>query len=190
MFAYCGNNPVNGYDPSGTWPRFVDVVIEKGKECVQEFRDYLTERKEMEYSGTLVFGIDYLLGFGAGSSGNLGLGLDNNGNIGLVAGMFYGAGMPGVSLTGFVSLSNASSLQALEGSSFSVGGSGGECAVFGGEATIMPDARKGSTSVAGTFQMGIGVGVPFEVHGQYGESRVVSINIFDLLIRGCDYVLR
>ncbi len=127
---------------------------------------------------------------GAGSSGNLGLGIDNNGNIGLVAGMFYGAGMPGVSLTGFVSLSNASSLLALEGSSFSAGGSGGECAVFGGEATIMHDVRKGSTSVAGTFQMGIGVGVPFEVHGQYGESRVVSFNLFDLLIRGCNYVLR
>ena len=137
MFAYCNNNPVNSFDSIGTRPKWIDDAINKAKEKVAEFRDYLSEQRERENRGTIVVGVDYLAGFGAGTSGNIGLGIDANGNIGVVYGMYYGAGMPGVSLTGFLSVSNVKGLKGLEGKSLSVGGSIGEGAVFGGEITIL-----------------------------------------------------
>ena len=77
----------------------------------------------------------------------------------------------------------------MEGKSFVFGASYGEGAVFGGEVTIMPDHAKGSTSMAGTAQIGIGVGIPFELHSEYARGSVLPINIYDVLIAGCNYIL-
>ena len=96
--------------------------------------------------------------------------------------------MPGASITAFLSISTARNLKKLRGKSLNVGGSGGESWVLGVEATIMPDGEK--IAVAGTIQLGIGIGVPFEIHSQYGATEVYSLNIFDLLSKGCEYVLR
>ena len=65
---------------------------------------------------------------------------------------------------------------------------GGEAGIIGAEVTIMPE--KNNVAVAGTIQIGIGLGIPLEIHSQYGVTEVASFNIFDLLIRGCNYVLR
>ena len=77
----------------------------------------------------------------------------------------------------------------MEGKSFVFGASYREGAVFGGEMTIMPDAAIGFTSTAGTAQTGIGVGIPFELHSEYARGSVLSINIYDVLIAGCNYIL-
>lgn len=130
------------------------------------------------------------MGFGAGTGGSLGIGIDNNGNIGLVTGASGGATMPTLSLTGFVSASNASNLKVLEGNSAIVGASGGEGAVFGGEINIMPDPNKERLSFAGSLQLGVGFGIPFEMHGEYAKGYVFSFNIYDLLISGCDFLLK
>ena len=190
MFAYCLNDPVNCYDSIGTRPKWIDDLINKAKEIVEELREQLSEKKEREDRGTIVVGADYLMGFGAGTSGNIGLGIDRNGNIGVIFGMYYGAAMPGVSITGFLSVSNAKGLNGLKGKSLSVGGSAGEGAVFGGEVTIMPIPGEPTPAIAGTLQMGIGGGIPVETHAQYGETHVISFNLFDILIKGCEYVLR
>ena len=104
--------------------------------------------------------------------------------------MYYGGGIPSVSLAGYASVSDASNLKALEGYSLSVGASGGDGAVFGGEVTFMQDTGKGDMKTAKTFLMGIGVGCPVEMHAVYGRTEVVSFNYLDLLLEGCDYVLQ
>lgn len=151
----------------------------------------MVNAKQKKNSGTVVVGLNGSVGFGAGLGGSYGIGYDHNGNIGVVYGWSAGAALPTASVTGFISVSNASNIEALKDKSIIVGALGGEGVTFGGEVNIMPDTDKGKGkhSVAVTGQIGIGVGVPLELHGERSFGYVYSFNIYDILIAECDYIL-
>lgn len=167
----------------------MENIWDRAKDVVQNIKEALIRAKQDKSNGTLVVGGSCSVGAGVGMGVSAGVGIDNNGNIGLVIGVSTGAALPSASATGFISISNASDLKVLEGDSATIGMSIGEIAVFGGEVNIMPDLGKGNFSYALTGQLGFGVGVPLEFHGEYTRGFVLSFNIYDILILGCEYVL-
>ena len=171
-------------------PNIFDFVYEK----VDEMRSTLIKQKELHKNntGSLVIGVSGAAGAGAEGSFSLGIGIDNDGNIGIVSTGAVGGGLPSLSLSGFISISNAGELQSLDGPSLTTGVSGGELLVGGGEIGIFNDNFKSeddniSTSI--TAQLGIGVGIPVEYHAEYSVGDVKSFNIYDVLIKICDMVL-
>lgn len=175
---------------SKEYPSISDLVYKK----VDEIKETLTKQKELHKNntGSLVIGVSGAAGVGAEGSFSLGIGIDNDGNIGIVSTGAIGGGLPSLSLSGFISISNAGELQSLDGPSLTTGVSGGELLVGGGEIGIFNDNFKSeddniSTSV--TVQFGLVIDVPVEYHTEYSVSDVKSINIYDVLIDICDMVL-
>ena len=164
------------------------------KPSIEQFRDYLIEARGGENNnGTFTIGANISAGFGAGVGLNVGLGIDNNGNVGIIASYAVGAAMPSASVVGYISSSNASSLDALGGESMVYGVSGGEIAVGGIEVATFSDIGENGenkVAVSGTAQAGLGVGIPVEIHGEYSNSGVISVNLYDALISICDFLLR
>ena len=123
----------------------------------------------------------------------MGIGVDAKGNIGIVNSISAGATMPTASIVGFISITNAEKLDSLAGQAMIAGGSGGEIVVAGGELTIFTDNemdnRTADIRYGFSVMAGLGVGTPVELHGEISQGYVSSINIYEILIDCCDYIL-
>ena len=207
MFAYCGNNPVNGMDASGT--RFVNTMMTDSgggfipapcsanytPDFVQycQYHGYsFTEGYSRYYEGKRDDGKTFLLGFslrGAfGISGNISimLAFDTQGNIALYAGGGLGGGFPSASASffgGYVSCPDATRLKGL---TIATGGSAGEVFGLGGDYIVVIDNERNTTyhGVTKSFKTVWNYPLPVEWRCDTSYSfMVIGINIFNNVIR-------
>ena len=136
QLAYCGNGVNYSVDLNGLW--------------------------------TVQIGITF---FGGGASGGMigfGIAIGYSKDSGFTAGFYQTTGGgseigAGGSITGSITISGAGAISALEGTAITIGGSGGEGIVIGGEANIPTDISQIENS-SGTFSIGVGIGTPAEMH--------------------------
>ena len=162
-------------------------------EIVKRIKDELLEKIDTGGDGTIVIGVNLSAGFGGGVGSSMGIGVDAKGNIGIVNSISAGATMPTASIVGFISITNAEKLDSLAGQAMIAGGSGGEIVVAGGELTIFTDNemdnRTADIRYGFSVMAGLGVGTPVELHGEISQGYVSSINIYEILIDCCGYIL-
>ena len=71
LFGYCGNNPVMGYDPTGTWPKWLDKFVDKAKnvwnnvcQTAEQVAEFMNDAKDIilsniEISAGICIGMGY-----------------------------------------------------------------------------------------------------------------------------------
>ena len=149
MYAYCGSNPVNGYDPTGKW------TISTG----------------YNISAFLVGGFTWSINLSLDSSGNIAIQTTKANVFEKQSGAIIGSASAGVSKT--FSVTNCDTVDDLEGIFYNVGASGnvyGPVSV-GGELNFSPDDEL----VGVTFSGGVGAGVDIHASVTNTES-VVKFN--------------
>ena len=191
MFAYCFNNPVNLSDASGCWPTWLKNTIKKVTtkviKPISNFVKKTFSKVDLTYSNGL-----NISGTPSGFIYNLqaGLYIDTKGNMAVQGS--YGAGIttgnPGISATSYQSVTNAPSIDKLNGFGCQVGGSCGFSAgpvpvAVGGDLSFSPDSRADTTYIGWTRNVGVGTpGLEFHVEmSNTGTEhwKWVQINIFD-----------
>ena len=216
LYSYCGNNPVNMVDPTGHMPiqpmavcdggttRVVPEPQESGEDntIVDRIKDIIksgaTElmpiinRAKETFSqlnltwtrGVSVSGTPSFWNFNA----QLGISMDTKGNIALqrtLAGGITG-GTPGISLAAYNMITNAPTIEKLEGEGYQVGGSLGVPVYYvplhaGAEVNIIPDEELNDIYFGATGSLGFGV-PGGELHVEWGETiTLAKLNIFDLV---------
>ena len=127
MFAYCGNNPVNCSDPTGT--SWINDLLDYLREKIEEEKE-----KSKDETGTKTVGFNFASAYGPASFASLGLASDKRGNIGIVISGGGGAGFPSTGVTIFATQTNAPTVEKLNGWGAQVGGSvtvlGGSCLLW------------------------------------------------------------
>ena len=183
MFAYCGNNPVNCSDPTGT--SWINDLLDYLREKIEEEKE-----KSKDETGTKTVGINFASAYGPASFASLGLASDKRGNIGIVISGGGGAGFPSTGVTIFATQTNAPTVEKLNGLGTQVGGSvtvlGGS---VGAEYVLFADSDTGQGYQGITVSMGFSP-LPFnvELHGEVGTSKVFAINVYDVMISIIDWL--
>lgn len=198
MFAYCGNNPIINFDPTGhlyRWRLDPSEIKDMLKSAAQKTKSWSQQTKnELAKSGngTYARGINFSLYGGAGFSIAVGYTLDRKGNIGLIFSANGGGGLPGASISRFDTITNAPDIYKLKGYA---GQAGGSVAVgpfsIGTETEFFRDADTDEGYLGQTLNSGLGLSlpVPVEMHGGAGASQVVGFNIFDVIEDVCDTII-
>ena len=181
MFAYCSNNPVNTFDPLGQWyikdgiKWLTDKVL---RPVTDMFRKKLSALGDM----TNTVGISISGAFGGGGELSIGIATDNQGNIGFLFSRSLYAGSPSLSLSVYRTITNAPSIEKLDGMSMVAGGSVDVYGVsVGGEFTVFSDNQTNDVYLGGTVSAGVGAPIPIEFHGGLSWSNVWMFNVFDVL---------
>ncbi len=92
-------------------------------------------------------------------SAQAGVAFDSERNVGIQAtpgASIMTIGSPQASLTGYVSITNAPSIDKLEGEGLSIGGSLNAIAAVGGELNVIPDYDENKKYYGATMSFGIG----------------------------------
>ena len=215
LYSYCGNNPVNMVDPTGHMPikpiavcdggttRVVpepeqeeysnptvewikDIIKSGAKEImpiINRAEEILSQLNLTWTRGVSVSGTPSFWNYNA----QLGISMDTKGNIALqrtLAGGITG-GTPGISLTAYNMITNAPTIENLEGPGYQIGGSLG-VPVYGvplnagAEVNIIPDRKSNNAYFGATGSLGFGV-PGGELHVEWGETvTLAKLNIFDL----------
>ena len=198
MFTYCLNSPVNGIDPNGDAPAWIENLNTNLQDLIEKVKGALVKEKEKEResSGTLSVGVSFAAGAGGGGSISGGLAMDNRLNFGVVSNYSSGSTLPSASANAYISMTDASSIYALGGdygSTLIVGASVGEEVGGGIDFLLIHDPeKKGRMSSGVTVQGGFTakVPVPFEIHAQAAGGYVIGFNLYDVLISACDYAIQ
>ena len=183
MFAYCGNNPVTRYDPSGCgWNEFW--------ESIREWLEEKKEEAEENEDGTVVIGsagaAAGVLAFGRST----GVTLDRKGNVGIIITNSSGAGMPSVGTGFFGAVTNAPNIYKQEGSGVSFGVSGGaEGVSVGYDYNVLIDDSSSQQYKGHTVSVGFGASPTLiEVHALKDDSCVWGVNLYDIAITVVDWI--
>ena len=117
---------------------------------------------------TVQIGITFSGGGAVGGTVGIGIAIGYSKESGFSAGFYQTAGggaeiSAGGSVSGTMTISGAGAVDALAGTATTVGGSGGEGLVIGGESNIPANVSPIENSSA-SFSIGIGAGVPAEMH--------------------------
>ena len=190
LFAYCFNNPVNMDDQAGNWPDWIKNTVKwvaKNivKPVVKTVQKTLS-KVDVTYSrGINVSGTPSVCIFDL----QAGISIDTKGNVaiqGSVGGGVTG-GSPGASITAYQSVTNAPSIDKLEGSGYQIGGSVGVPVygvplAAGGDFNIIPDSALNTTYLGATTNVGFGThGGEFHVEkGETATWNATRFNIFDV----------
>ncbi len=197
LFAYCFNNPVNLEDTTGNWPQWTkDAVkwlatnivkpIVNATQTVGEKID-ITGTVGLTASGTPSFWI---------FNGQIGVSGDTKGNIAIQAAGGGGltGGTPGISLSGFASVTNAPNVKNLEGEYAQLGSSiaapvGGVPLAVGADFMLLPDTPNKRMYHGLTGSLGFGTpGRDF--HVEWGETTTIfRINIYEVADDIYDWIM-
>ena len=172
MFAYCGNNPVNRFDPTGY-------------DWLNDFIDWVEKKKEeaSENKGTISNGINISCSCGGGFFVSFGIVRDFRGNVGIIVSSGVGGGFPSTSVMSNITVTEAPDIYKLNGAGTQIGGSVNVCGVSAGVEHVMAiDSEKEKAYQGVSFSVGPKASIPAEMHGEYGKSKVYGINLFDWLI--------
>ena len=192
MFAYCLNNPVNMSDPSGHWPQWLKNTVKWvakniGKPVVKAFQKALS-KVDLTYStGVNVSGTPSAWSF----NGQIGVSMDTKGNVAIQASGGGGvtSGTPSISVSSYRSITNAPSINELNGMGYQIGGSaiipvGGVPVAVGGDFNIIPDQERNKAYYGGTLTRGLAAGSPGgEFHVEWGTTVTLpktQFNIYDV----------
>ena len=189
MFAYCFNNPINMVDETGNWPTFKDAVKWVAKNVVRpvvkEVQNVLSEIDLTYSTGINVSGTPSAWIF----NGQLSLSVDTKGNVAIQAS--GGGGVTGgdasASITGYHSITNAPTIDKLNGAYYQVGGSiaapiEGVLVAAGGDLMFMPDPAMNTGYFGLTGNLGFGT-PGAEFHAEWGTTDTLPstrFNVFDV----------
>ena len=189
MFAYCINNPVNRVDYLGFWSseafewfrRFVNEVLYPTSESIRD--------KFSDCNGTLSIGVSITFSLGTFVVNyQFSLAMDTSGDMVLQYTQGDGLGVGyGTSLTGFVMITNAPSVDELEGVGYQIGGSAGKGKCLGGDFILIPN----DSGVYNGMDVNFGYCTPGkEVHviRGYTNNSETKINVFDI-VRNIHYTI-
>ena len=190
LFAYCFNNPVNMSDPSGHWWQWIKsavkwVATNVVKPVIKAVQNTLSK-----------VNLTYSTGISASISpsalifnGQIGMSIDTKGNVAIQASGGGGvvAGEPGGSITNYHSITNAPTIDKLNGEYYQVGASTGGSIGYvpvsaGGDIMYMPDSElnTGYHGLTGN----IGLGSPGkELHFECGTTTTLAntyFNVYDV----------
>ena len=185
MFAYCNNNPISRFDPTGySW--WGDCW-----EWVKEKTENLKEKASKNSDGTGTIGVTTSAAFGAGGGLSAGITFDAKGNIGFVTTINAGGGFPSAGIGGYMTVTNAPNIYKQSGLGTVVGASGGPGVVaVGGEYCLMIDTETNEAYHGGTISVTAGLyPTVVECHGEVGYTSVAGFNIFDIFIGLADIML-
>ena len=190
MFAYCYNNPINMDDQDGNCPQWIKdgvkwVAKNIGKPVVKCIQNTLA-KVDLTYStGVNLCGTPSIWMF----NGQIGLSIDTKGNVAIQASGDGGVtgGTPSFSITRYKSITNAPSIDKLNGTYYQVGGSVAvpiEVIPFaaGGDVMIVPDSELNAAYVGITGNVGFGI-PGAEGHVEWGETVTLPntrFNLFDV----------
>jgi len=190
LYAYCLNNPVNMSDLSGKWPEWIknsakSIIKNIAKPIIDSIQKSLSKINATHSQGINISGTPSCFIFNL----QVGVSIDTKGNVAIQgsAGGGVTGGSPGISITGYQSISNASSIDKLEGLGYQVGGSAGipvygVPVAVGGDINIMPDSDLNKTYFGATTNLGFGT-PGGEFHVEWGETATWDasrFNIFDI----------
>ena len=203
MFVYCLNNPIVGIDTDGHgfFSSLKKWVVKKILKPITMKVKKALAKKNVTYSGGYTV---------SGSPGVFTVGvqgtytLDSKGNLTLQGSPFGGISItekPSLSLTRTDSITNAPSVDRMEGKFYQVGGSFGFSAGYvpitvGGDFLILEDhdglSDRASHYYGGSASGGLGGSPGFDFHVFWGNTynlQSVRINIFDVLESAYDRIL-
>jgi len=192
LFVYCFNNPVNMDDQTGNWPKWIKNTVKwvaKNivKPVVKTVQKALS-KVDLTYStGVNVSGTPSAWIF----NGQIGVSMDTKGNVAIQASGGGGVtvGTPSISISVYGSMTNAPSINELNGTGYQIGGSSiilveGVPMVVGGDFNIIPDLERNKTYYGGTLIGGLAVGKPGgEFHVEWGTTVTLpktQFNIYDV----------
>ena len=190
MFAYCMNNPVNMSDPTGNWPQWIKdavkwVADKIVKPIVKGVQEALSEVDATYSRGINISGTPSAFIFNL----QAGISVDTKGNVAIQgsAGGGVTGGSPGVSITTYQSVTNAPSIDKLEGPGYQIGGSAGVPVygvplAAGGDFNIIPDSTLNTTYLGVTTNGGFGT-PGGEFHVEWSETatwNTTRFNVFDV----------
>ena len=195
MFSYCGNNPINRSDPSGhswksVWNTIKTAVTTAAKAVSKAYMKYVANpvvnlAKKLSskvISGTKSYSVTGSAAAGVGATGSVGFAYDGAGNVGLFYSGGGGGGMPSASLSLTASVTNAPTIDYLQGWSTQMGGSVSIGPASAGVEGTFFNSDIDSKSYSGVvFSGGFGVkAIPVELHVEavYSEN-IWQINVFD-----------
>ena len=187
LFSYGANNPMNVSDESGHWiiKDAIKWIVKKIiRPAIKKIQKAL-EKRNGTYSSGLTLSASPG-GFSFHVQG--GISMDTKGNVALQGSYLGGvtAGSPSVSLTGYNTITNASSIDKLEGTAYQIGASVGVPVygvplVGGNDFNVIPDMDMNRTYYGMTSS--IGVGLPgAEFHIEWGDTKTweaTRFNVFE-----------
>ena len=192
QFAYCFNNPVNMTDASGNWPKWIKNSIKWIDENIASPIVNAVEETLSKADLTYSTGLNASGTFGMWTfNAQIGVSMDTKGNI-AVQPSFAGGITTGVTPSGTISsyrsITNAPSIDKLNGPGYQIGGSAiipanNVPVAVSGDFNIIPDGND-RAYYGGTCGVGLGVGDPGgEFHAEWGNTGTIPstrFNIFDV----------
>ena len=175
IYLYVANEPITSSDENGNW-----IIKDAIKWFVEEVVNPVVEEIDKFVSNinfTVSIGVSVSLATGFWTySAQAGVAFDSERNVGIQVtpgASIMTIGSPQASLTGYVSITNAPSIDKLEGEGLSIGGSLNAIAAVGGELNVIPDYDENKKYYGAT--MSFGIGTPSgEVHIGGGETITVA----------------
>ena len=190
LFAYCFNSPVNMDDETGNWPKWIKNTVKWVAKNIIKPIAKTVKKTLSNVDATYSRGIN-VSGTPSAFIFNLqaGISIDTKGNVAIQgsAGGGVTGGSPGASITAYQSVSNAPSIDKLEGLGYQIGGSVGVPVygvplAAGGDFNIIPDSTLSTTYLGATTNFGFGT-PGGEFHVEWGETATwnsTRFNIFDV----------
>ena len=190
LFAYCFNNPVNMDDQAGNWPNWIKNTVKWVAKNIVKPVVKTVQKTLSKVDATYSRGIN-VSGTPSAFIFNLqaGISIDTKGNVAIQgsAGGGVTGGSPGVSITAYQSVTNAPSIDKLDGLGYQIGGSVGVPVygvplAAGGDFNIIPDSALNTTYLGATTNVGFGT-PGGEFHVEWGETatwNATRFNIFDV----------
>jgi len=186
MFAYCNNSPIILADSSGKRATY-EAVEWVAKKVIKPVLRWCRE-KTSQIDGTATIGLSFVASPGFWNYNyQIGISFDFKGNIAIqetiVTGVTTGTPSGTAGLYGMVT--NAPSVQKLDGKGYQFGGSmnapspSGLSAGIGGEFNVIDDGNNYYYGVTGSLSLATTPGT--EAHVEWGNTRTIAtINIYDI----------
>lgn len=191
MFAYCLGNPVGMLDQNGELPKCIEdfgksIMNKHIKPTAKKIKQELSEIDLTYSSGVSSTLIPFVGLINAQSC----ISIDTKGNVAIQSSVGGGVttGTPGTSITRYSTITNAPSVEQLNGLGYQLGGSMGFPVegipmVFGGDFNIIPDRSKNTTYYGLTGNWGFG-SPGLELHASIDDTITLNhtqFNIFDTI---------
>ena len=192
QFSYCFNDPINMDDKDGNWPQKLNDAVKwvaknVVRPVVKKIQNTLSTVDLTYSTGINVSGTPSGVIF----NGQIGVSMDTKGNIAIQSsgGGGFTGGTPAISFSSYKSMTNAPSINELNGLGYQVGGSAiilvdNVPVAVGGDFNIIPDLERNRTYYGATVTRGVAIGKPGgEFHVEWGTTTTLpktQFNIFDV----------